>query len=177
MHTCWSFIVQMFLSVYYVYLLDIYCTHVLECLLCIPVTFIVQMFLIFICIPVAHLLYRCSWLFNMHTCWSFIVQMFLSVYYVYLLDIYCTHVLECSLCIPVGHLLYTCSWVFTMYTCWSFNIQMFLIVYYVHLLVIYYTYVVAFLLCISVGHLVYTCSWLFTMHTCWSFIIHMFLIV
>ena len=108
MYTCWSFIVQMFLSVYYVYLLVIYCTDVIW-VFCL------------ICIPVGHLLYRCSWLFNMHTCWSFIVQfMFLSVYYVYLLDIYCTHVLECLLCIPVGHLLYTCSWVFTMHTCWSF---------------------------------------------------------
>ena len=45
----------------------------------------------------------------MYICWSFIVQMFLIVYYVYLLVIYCTDVFECLLCIPVGNLLYRCS--------------------------------------------------------------------
>ena len=133
MYTCWSFIV-----------------HVVD------VSWVTQFCLL--CIPVGHLLYRCSWLFTMYTCWSFIVQMFLSVYYVYLLVIYCTDVLDCLLCIPVGHLLYRCSWLFTMYTCWSFIVQMFLSVYYVYLLVIYCTHV----------------TWLFNMYTCWSFNIHVF---
>ena len=191
MYICWPFSVHMFLIVYYAYLLVIYYTHVLDCLLCIILqfwSFNIQM-VIYFCFWVVYYVYLC-WTFivqmflivyYVYLLVTFIVQMFLSVYYVYLLVIYCTHVLDCLICIPVGHL------IVQMFLIVSFNYYAYLLViyctdvpdwyYYAYLLVIYCTHALDCLLCTPVGHLLYICCGVFTMYICWSFIVQMSLII